>query len=557
MKTIKKIALIIFSILAVLFLGFLALIYIPSLTFEPIAYKPIAPDYWPTEGFRISTPEKQGMDSAKLLEMLNTYETLHAEDPGFNIDSITIIRHGYIVADLYFNPLFPENTKHIIHSCTKSIMSALIGIAIEQGHIKDVDVPVIDFFADKEIPNMDPRMAEITLRDLLSMETGWRSRDSFLYKHSGLFAAQRTDDWVKYTLSLPVDVKPGVRFDYSNLSSFLLSAIIQETTDMDTLAFARKNLFDPLGIKDVQWEFSPQGIAIGYARMWLKPHDMAKFGMLYLQKGRWNNRQLIPSEWVKESLTPHAYPKNYHDMLDENGKKDAEMSQRNWIATKFIRPFNDGYGYQWWLERDGTYTALGVGGQYIMVSPEENLIVVFTSQSKGMGVLKPAKLFHDNIRKAVVSDEEIPATPAAQKKLMAMAPPPALSLKTSEVPDLPNIAREISGKTYALQTNNWRYNNFRFHFKPGSDYASFSYTAKESDVVSYKIGLDGQYRFTKTEIGSFAAKGSWTSPDTFEISYQLIGYSNPGKWSLIFNQEVIKVVEEGVTGVYEYSGRQQ
>ncbi|MBW1813872.1 MAG: serine hydrolase [Deltaproteobacteria bacterium] len=326
MKTIKKIALIIFSILAVLFLGFLALIYIPSLTFEPIAYKPIAPDYWPTEGFRISTPEKQGMDSAKLLEMLNTYETLHAEDPGFNIDSITIIRHGYIVADLYFNPLFPENTKHIIHSCTKSIMSALIGIAIEQGHIKDVDVPVIDFFADKEIPNMDPRMAEITLRDLLSMETGWRSRDSFLYKHSGLFAAQRTDDWVKYTLSLPVDVKPGVRFDYSNLSSFLLSAIIQETTDMDTLAFARKNLFDPLGIKNVQWEFSPQGIAIGYARMWLKPHDMAKFGMLYLQKGRWNNRQLIPSEWVKESLTPHAYPKNYHDMLDENGKKDAEMS---------------------------------------------------------------------------------------------------------------------------------------------------------------------------------------------------------------------------------------
>ncbi|MBW1813873.1 MAG: serine hydrolase, partial [Deltaproteobacteria bacterium] len=103
---------------------------------------------------------------------------------------------------------------------------------------------------------------------------------------------------------------------------------------------------------------------------------------------------------------------HYHDMLDENGKKDAEMSQRNWIATKFIRPFNDGYGYQWWLERDGTYTALGVGGQYIMVSPEENLIVVFTSQSKGMGVLKPAKLFHDNIRKAVVSDEEIPATPA-------------------------------------------------------------------------------------------------------------------------------------------------
>lgn len=291
--------------------------------------------------------------------------------------------------------------------------------------------------------------------------------------------------------------------------------------------------------------------------MWLKPHDMAKFGMLYLQGGQWDGRQVIPAAWVEESLTPHAFPKNYHDVLDENGKKDNEKSQENWVATKFIRPFADGYGYQWWLDKSGTYTALGTGGQYIMVAPEDNLVVVVTSQSSGLGTFKPATLFDDYIRKAIVSDEAIAANAAAQNELAAAGGPPELVLEPQVVPKLPAIALEVSGETYSLDDNNWNYDNFQLVFGPEADYAAFSYTAKESDVVSYQIGLDNVYRFTETDIGTFAAVGTWTAPDTFEISYQQIGYSNPGKWSLTFDQDGIDVVEVGVTGVYEYSGTQQ
>lgn len=557
MKKIRNALLITLSVLAVLFVGILALVYIPSPKFQPVGYEPVTPDSWPTDGFQVSTPEEQGMDSEKLLEMLAYYQEQSTDDPEFDIDSITIVRNGYIVADLYFDPLYPEDTLHILHSCTKSVMSALIGIAIEQGYIESVAVPVVEFFPDKQIQNMDPGMAKVSLKDLLTMQTGIRSQDSYLYGYRGLFAVQRTNDWVSYTLDLPMDEEPGTRFDYSNLSSFLLSAIIHETTGMDTLSYARENLFDPLGIQDIRWDTSPQGIGVGWARMWLKPHDMAKFGMLYLQKGQWDGQQVIPAAWVEESLTPHAFPKKYHDVLDENGEKDNQKSGENWVSMKFLRPFTDGYGYQWWLDKKGTYTALGTGGQYILVSPEENLIVAVTSQSSGLGVFKIAALFDDYIREAVVSDQPIAPKVAAQNTLTAASTPPELVLNPQTVPALPPMAMVISGNLYLLEENNWNYDNFQLIIDPEADNVTFSYTAKESDEVSYRIGLDNVYHFTETANGTFAAVGVWSSPDTFEISYQQIGYSNPGKWSLTFKNDVIEVVEVGVTGEYKYLGEQQ
>jgi CubicO group peptidase (beta-lactamase class C family) len=284
---------------------------------------------------------------------------------------------------------------------------------------------------------------------------------------------------------------------------------------------------------------------------------MAKFGVLYLQKGQWDGQQVVPAAWVEESLTPHAFPKNYHNVLDENGKKDDLPSGENWVAMKFLRPFADGYGYQWWLDKNGTYTAQGTGGQYILVSPEENLVVVVTSQASGMGVFKIASLFEDYIREAVVSDQPLAANVAAQNELAAASPPPELITDPQPVPPLPSVAMAISGVTYLLEENNWNYDNFQLIFDPEADYAAFSYTARDSEVVSYHIGLDNVYHFTDTAIGTFAAVGTWTSPDTFEIWYQQIGYSNPGKWTLTFNENAIEVIEEGVTGEYRYLGIQQ
>ena len=557
MKKALKVVLIIIGVIIALFVVLLAFIYIPSPKFEPVAYDPIPPDYWPTDGFQTSTPEEQGMDSAKLVKMVEAYQEKHAEEPANSIDSITIIRNGYIVADIYLDPMYPQDTQHVLHSSAKSIMPALIGIAVEQGYIGSVDVPVTEFFKDEEFEITDERMAGVTLKDLLTMRTGIRARDSYIYQHEGLWEMFAAEDLVEYFFSLPLDAEPGTRFDYSSLAFFMVSAIIEKTTGMDPVSYARANLFAPLGIEDITWSTNPKDPGLGYSPMWMKPHDMAKFGLLYLQKGQWDSQQIVPADWVEESIFPYAYPRNYVDILDENGEKDTEASQFAWISNKFLKPFADGYGYMWWLDRHGNYNALGTAGQYLIVSPDENLVTMITNSSSDRGVFFPGKLFYDYILPAVTSDEAIAANETAQNELVALFTPPALNQEPQAVAELPEIALEISGKTYALEANNWNRDKYQLVFDPTLDYAVFNFTAKVDEVASIQVGLDGVYRFTETDSGDFAAFGTWTSPNTFEISYQHIGYSAPTQLILTFEQDTIVVAEVSVTGSTMYIGKMQ
>lgn len=307
------------------------------------SYATASENTYPTEGWQISTPEDQGMRSQMLAEMME-----YIKKNSYSIDSILIVRNGYIVLDTYFYP-YSKGQKHIIHSCTKSIMSALIGIAIDKGYIQNVDQPIMDFFPDKTFDNMDDLKKSITLENLLMMASGLKCRDSYLYRLAGLYEMINSSDWAQYVLDLPMAEPPGEKFEYCNGVSYLLSVIIQDTTKMKALDFARKHLFEPLDIIDVSWETNPQGITVGYGRMWLKPHDMAKIGWLYLNKGRWGNKQIVPSAWVEVSTRGH---------ID---------------ATRF-----DHYGYQWWVDSAGYYMAVGARGQRIFVVSKKNLVVVIT-----------------------------------------------------------------------------------------------------------------------------------------------------------------------------------
>jgi CubicO group peptidase (beta-lactamase class C family) len=530
--------------------------YLPVAPFEPVAYQPRTPDHWPTEGWRRSTPEAQGMSSETLVEMMAAYEASRREDPELYIDSMTIVRNGYVVADFYTNPLYPRGALHILHSATKSIVSALVGIAIDRGHIESVDVRVVDVFGDREIRNLDQRKQRLTIRDLLSMETGLHSRDSYLYAHEGLFELQHTEDWLQFALDLPMAAEPGERFDYSNISTFLLSAILMRSTGMDTLEFARKHLFGPLGIEEVKWEWNSQDQPIAWARMWLRPDDLAKFGLLYLQRGRWNGEQIVAEDWVRDSLTPWAYPPNAVDILNADMTRNQDASTRNWVAQRFFRPFADGYGYQWWLARDGTYTALGTSGEYLMVAPEQNLVFVVMSKSRGIAQFAPAELFRDFVLPAVRSDDPLPENEPALAALRALAGPPALTDEASPVPDLPATALRISGATYALETNPFNTDDIRFVFDPDLDHAELSYTARESWDVDYRIGLDGVRRFTETNDSVFAAVGEWTSPNTFAVDVEIVGYSTFDRWEFTFEGDAIHVTEFSIAGDYTYGGRQ-
>jgi CubicO group peptidase (beta-lactamase class C family) len=173
-------------------------------------------------------------------------------------------------------------------------------------------------------------------------------------------------------LDLPMAEPPGTRFEYCNGGSFLLSAIIQETTGMSAREYAMENLFGHLDINDMYWPSNPEGISIGWGEMHLKPHDMAKIGMLYLNEGKWEGKQVIPAAWVEASTRMHL---------------PATLS--------------DGYGYQWWVDEGGYFMALGYKGQFIYVVPEVELVVVFVSNLAESDFFVPEILLNDYILPAV------------------------------------------------------------------------------------------------------------------------------------------------------------
>ena len=318
---------------------------IPTLTSEgKESFSTDTDPYWPANGWRTSTPEEQGIDSGLLVEMLE-----FVEDNRYDVDSIVIIRRGYLVADVTFHPYSADET-HILYSCTKSVVSSLIGIAIEEEYIDGVDTLFLDIFPEREVNNVDQDKQAMTLEHLLSMTTGFDCHDSYMYDFEGLIEMHESDDWVQHMLDLPMLHPPGTTFEYCNGSSFLLSAVIQETTGMSAHDFAKEHLFAPLGITDSYWEANLQGINYGYSELYLTPKDMAKFGYLYLHDGVWEGEQVVPADWV-------------------------EISTQEYIPANL----QDGYGYQWWIDDAGYYMALGYRGQFIFVLPELDMIVVIVS----------------------------------------------------------------------------------------------------------------------------------------------------------------------------------
>ena len=524
---------------------------------HPSSYVPEIPDYWPTREWKTSTPEEQGMDSSKLVEMLKFYQEKHANNEKIAIDSITIIRNAHIVADIYFNPFFPKDTQHIIHSCTKSIVSALVGIAVEKGYIKGVEVPILELLDKKDAAKIDERLKGLTLFDLLTMQTGWHSQDSYLYQWRGLFEMQTTDDWCSHILNLSFEAEPGTRFDYSNMASFLLAAILKKATGQDSIAFAREQLFEPLGIEDFRWEKSPKGIGIGWGRMWLKPLDMAKIGLLYLQKGKWGDQQIIPAQWVKDSTKAHSFPKKYRYVYNEAAKVDYKVSGGLWLFTNLARPFADGYGYQWWLDKSGRYSAVGTGGQFIIVCPKENLVVAFTSKLSGLHSFLPTKLLDKYILPATVSNKPLKPNEIAYQQLTRLSDPPQLFEEPKPIGVLPAIARQLSELSYSLETNPWQNDDLRLIFESGKDYALLSFTTKGTDLVQYEIGLNNIYRISKSNGDTYAARGTWVTATQFVIDYEQVGYSNKGRWTFTFEGNQISVQEEGVTGIYQYKGKKK
>jgi CubicO group peptidase (beta-lactamase class C family) len=253
-----------------------------------------------------------------------------------------------LVQEWYFNG-YGNDILHNVYSCTKSVVSTLVGIAIDKGEIDDVDARLLDLFPDITPQNVDEWKGSITLRDLLMMSAGFDARDSWLYEWERLDDMHDADDAVQYVLDLPMAFEPGSRFEYTNGVSHLLSCLITEKTGMSAAEYADEHLFGPLGITNYEWDADDAGRSWGYSNLHMRPRDMAKIGYLFLNEGEWDGEQLISKSWVREA-TRHR--------IDAN--------------------LRDGYGYQWWVDNDGYYLALGYMGQFIIVIPEHDIVTVFT-----------------------------------------------------------------------------------------------------------------------------------------------------------------------------------
>ncbi len=312
---------------------------------------PPADDDWHGD-WQLATADQVGLDPGRLEQAVQDIGELEG------VHGLLIARRGRLVVERYFRGS-AGNRPHNLKSASKSVLSALAGLAASQDLLK-LDQPIADFLPEAADLDGTGKRA-ITVRHLLTMTSGLESTS---FGNYGSWVASR--NWVRAALARPLQAEPGTRFSYSTGGTHLLSATLSRAAGRSTHDFARKHLFDPLGIRRSAWAQDRQGVHMGGNNLSLLPRDMLKFGQLYLNRGRWNGRQLLPWQWVDESTRPGL------------------------VGPRGRGRIYGGYGYLWWLRghrERGAYIASGYGGQYIYVAPAEDLVVVVisTEVSKGRG----------------------------------------------------------------------------------------------------------------------------------------------------------------------------
>jgi CubicO group peptidase (beta-lactamase class C family) len=462
------------AVIALIVAGTIAWVITPGLR-DPVAVA--APDYWPTNGWRTSTPEQQGFDSEKLAQAL-----LDIQEQGSNIDSLLIIHNGYLVLDAHFAP-YDGTFPHNLASVTKSVMTTLIGIAVDQGKI-DLAQPMVSFFPDRTIANLDKRKASITVRHLASMRNGMES-GCFDGDMPTIDAMRANSDWVQAALDRPMVAEPGTTFCYDSPGMHILSAILQEATGMTAMEFAQQNLFGPLGIQDAIWDVDPQGYNRGWGDVHMTPESAAKIGYLWLHQGNWNGQQIVSQDWVVSSV------RRYSTKVDHDS----------------------GYGYGWWINMSH-YFAAGRGGQEIRVIPALNMVLVTTG-----GGYDITEIEDYLIPLLLQSNRSLHANPDGEAMLQETL---TRIQQNGAVPTgvpTPEIARVVSGRTYQCEKNPMGLESARFDFDDPK--MAVLYHRPFGQDLIWEIGLDGHYR--QVSPSGDALIGFWEDAETFHLEVFDIG----------------------------------
>jgi CubicO group peptidase (beta-lactamase class C family) len=456
-----------------------------------------------------STPEAEGVSSQSIINFIEA-----AEKSNHEFHSIMILRHGKVIAEGWWNPYSPE-LKHTLYSTSKSFTSTAIGFAVSENRLSLSD-KVISFFP-KDVPDtISQNLAAMTVKDLLTMSAGQDPEPTFL-------TVTNDSNWVQSFLAAPVKNKPGTKFLYNTLATYMLSAIIQKVTGEKVIDYLKPRLFEPLNIEGIDWEVDPRGINTGGWGLRLKTEDMAKFGQLYLQKGRWNDIQILPAEWVEEATS--------FKIDQAPGLPQARKDSSDWMQ---------GYCYQFWRCRHSAYRADGAYGQYIIVMPEHDAVVVITGESPDMQdqinlvweYILPA--FHKRIL-----PENIEAEDKLSEKLASLALPVYPKSKS------PGMEDSIRGKVFALNQNELGVDSIRFNpqsksmeLSMSTDKNWHSFAFGSGNWITRETTKHGPYLLAKAKavfdgLPPFQVAGNYQWTDSATISLKLRYIESPHSQNII------------------------
>ena len=321
----------------------------------PFEYKYAAPEKL-DDGLTVGSIENAGLDAAAIKQMVEKI----ADGTHKNVHSVLIVKDGKLVVEEYFYE-YDRDRLHQLRSTTKSFISALIGIAIEKGFIKSKNEAVLPFFPEYDPKNPSADKKTITIENLLTHQSGLDCDDDDQKSAGNELKMGVSPDWVKFTLDLPMNDKPGSRAKYCSGGVIVLGRIVEKATGKSINDFAAQHLFKPLGITNFKWNFKPDSSSVEtFCQINLTPRDMIKFGLLYLNGGKYNGKQIISSQWIEDSLAKHSVV---------NGTDYGYLWWRQWLSVNGKRA-------------DGV-AAKGYGGQRIYLWPNLNMVVVVTGGNYG------------------------------------------------------------------------------------------------------------------------------------------------------------------------------
>ena len=428
-----------------------------------------------------TNPEAEGIPSSAVLNFIRAGEQhTHPLDA---IQGFMLLRHGNVAAEGWWTP-YGTQYSHSLYSLSKSFTSTAIGLAVVEGRLT-VDDPVLKFFPDDAPSNPSKNLKAMRVLHLLSMNTGHKE-DTTRHVFRG-----EDDNWAHVFLSLPVKYQPGTWFVYNTAATYMLSAIITKLTGETLLDYLRPRLFDPLGIENPTWETDPRGVNIGGTGLHITTEDIARFGQMYLQKGMWQGKRIVPEQWIAEAT---------------KATSDNSNTQTN-------PDWSVGYGYQFWRCQYNAYRADGAFGQFCIVMPEQDAVLTMIGGVQNMQTVLDKVWEH---LLPTMKSRALPANPQAYNELRDKLA--ILSLPLPNGGASSPSAEQWSGKTYNLESNHLKFESAVIRFGDRSNTLILCDDHGEHLIqIGTSTWLKGITGLRGRGDEPIAACGAWTAEDTYEV----------------------------------------